>query len=244
MKHILQFNNYDPVEAYLLDQISEEAFFNYLNSLNEGIIDFFKDLKQKVIDVFWTILTKSVIIGFKILEKVKSIFSWLINKIKSFKEKNPTLFKVLVITILVILILIISGSVAYAATTGKPIQTKYINLALGFINDMKETGHLDTEDWSYTQLDVSKATAYLIKLRDSGGVVDPNDVSVFGQETVSLANKSLEVAKKIVHDSSSGDVPTIKYSKYCKLLIAKGENFIGYEYQKLADGEHIKIFSK
>ena len=67
MKHILEFNNYDPVEAYLLDQISEKVFFNYLDSLNEGLVDFLKSLKQKVIDVFWTILTKSVIIGFKIL---------------------------------------------------------------------------------------------------------------------------------------------------------------------------------
>ena len=241
MKHILQFNNYDPVEAYLLDQISEEVFFNYLNSLNEGIFDFFKDLKQKIIDVYWNILTKSVTIGFKILQKVKSFFSWVWSKIKSFKEKNPILFKVLVITILVILILIISGSVAYAATTGKPIQTEYINLAIGLINDMKETGHLGNDDWVYTQLDVSKATAYLIKLRDAGGVVNPNDVSVFGQETVSFANKSLELANKLVQDSRSGDTSTMKW---CIQLLEKGEKFIGYEYQKLASGEHIKIFSK
>ena len=107
MKHILQFNNYDPVEAYLLDQISEEVFFNYLNSLNEGIFDFLKDLKQKIIDVYWNILTKSVTIGFKILQKVKSFFSWVWSKIKCFKEKNPILYKVLVITILVICFIII-----------------------------------------------------------------------------------------------------------------------------------------
>lgn len=237
MKHILEFNNYDPVEAYLLDQISEETFFNYLNSLNEGIIDFFKDLKQKIIDVYWNILTKSVTIGFKILQKVKSFFSWVWSKIKSFKEKNPILYKVLVITILVILILIISGSVAYAATTGSPIQTEYINLAIGLINDMKEHGSLD----NVSQLDVSKATAYLIKLRDAGGVVNPNDVGVFGQETVSFANKSLELANKLVQDSRSGDTSTMKY---CIQLLEKGEKFIGYEYQKLSSGENIKVFSK
>ena len=237
MNHILQFNNYDPVEAYLLDQISEEAFFNYLNSLNEGIIDFFKDLKQKIIDVYWNILTKSVTIGFKILQKVKSFFSWVWSKIKSFKEKNPILYKVLVITILVILILIISGSVAYAATTGKPIQTKHINLAIGLINDMKENGYLD----NVSKLDVSKATAYLIKLRDAGGVVNQNDVSVFGQESVSFANKSLEVANKLVQESRSGDTSAMNY---CIQLLEKGEKFIGYEYKKLASGEHIKIFSK
>jgi len=237
MKHILQFNNYDPVEAYLLDQISEEVFFNYLESLNEGIIDFFKNLKQKLIDVYWTILTKTVTIGFKILQKIKTFFSWAWNKIKTFKEKNPILFKVLVITILVVLILIISGCVAYAATTGKPVQAEYINLAIGWINDMKEHGYLD----NYSQLDVSKATAYLIKLRDAGGVVNPNDASVFGQETVQFANKSLEMANKLVQDSRSGDTTTMHY---CLDLLEKGEKFIGYEYQKLASGENVKIFSK
>ena len=236
MKHILEFNNYDPVEAYLLDQISEEVFFNYLDSLNEGLVDFLKSLKQKVIDVFWTILTKSVIIGFKILEKVKSIFSWLINKIKSFKEKNPTLFKVLVITILVILILIISGNVAHAATTGQPIEKYYIDLAIGLVNDMKETGHLD----GYTELDVSKATAYLIKLKDAGGIVNPNDASLFGNEALTLAHKSIELSEKLIQDSHHSE-PTFNY---CMEMLEKGEKFISYELQKLPNGEKVKLFSK
>ena len=95
MKHLESFNNYNPVELFLQDKISEETLFNYLDSLNEDLFDFLKWIKQKVVDVFWTILTQSVIIGFKILQKVKSIFSWIINKIKSFKEKNPALAKFL-----------------------------------------------------------------------------------------------------------------------------------------------------
>jgi hypothetical protein len=236
MKHILQFNSYDPVEAFLFDQISEDVFFNYLDSLNEGLVDFLKSLKQKVIDVFWTILTKSVIIGFKILEKVKSIFSWFINKIKSLKEKNPTLFKVLVITILVILILIISGNVAHAATTGQPIEDYYINLAIGLVNDMKETGHLD----GYTQIDVSKATAYLIKLRDAGGIINTGDANLFGNEALTLAHKSIELSEKLIQDSHHSE-PTFNY---CMEMLEKGEKFIGYELQKLSTGEKVKLFSK
>ena len=218
---------------FLQDKISEETFFNYLDSLNEDLFDFLKWIKQKVVDVFWTILTESVII--KILQKVKSIFSWIINKIKSFKEKNPVLFKVLVITILVILILIISGSVAYAATTGKPIETEYINLAIGLINDMKEHGY------NVSDLDVAKTTAYLIKLRDAGGVINPNDISAFGQDAVTLAHKSIDLAGKLVQDSRGGDKATLHY---CIDLLEKGEKLIGYEYQKLETGENIKLFSK
>ena len=235
MKHLKSFNKYHPVELFLQDKISEETFFNYLDSLNEDLFDFLKWIKQKVVDVFWTILTESVIIGFKILQKVKSIFSWIINKIKSFKEKNPVLFKILVITILVVLILIISGGVAYAVTTGKPIQTEYINLAIGLINDMKEHGYPGSD------LDVAKATAYLIKLRDAGGVINPNDVNTFGQDAVTLANKSIDLAGKLVQDSRGGDKATLHY---CIDLLEKGEKLIGYEYQKLETGENIKLFSK
>jgi len=235
MKHLESFNNYNPVELFLQDKISKETLFNYLDSLNEDLLDFLKWIKQKVVDVFWTILTQSVIIGFEILEKVKSIFSWIIDKIKSFKEKNPVLFKVLVITILVILILIISGSVAYAATTGKPIQTEYINLAIGLINDMKEHGYPGSD------LDVAKATAYLIKLRDAGGVINPNDINAFGQDAVTLANKSIDLAGKLVQDSRGGDKATMHY---CIEMLEKGEKFIGYEYQKLSTGETLRLSSK
>jgi hypothetical protein len=234
MKHLKSFNKYNPVELFLQDKISEETLFNYLDSLNEDLLDFLKSFKQKVVDVFWTILTKSVIVGFKILQKVKSVFSWIINKMKSFKEKNPVLFKVLVITILVILILIISGSVAHAATTGKPIETEYIDLAIGLINDMKEHGGL-------SDLDVSKATAYLIKLRDAGGVINPNDTGLFGQDVVTLAHKSIDLAGKLVQDSRSGDRATMHY---CIEMLEKGEKFIGYEYQKLSTGETIRLSSK
>ena len=237
MKHLESFNNYNPVELFLQDKISEETFFNYLDSLNEDLFDFLKWIKQKVVDVFWTILTQSVIIGFKILQKVKSIFSWIINKIRSFKEKNPVLFKVLVITVLVILILIISGSVAYASTTGKPIETEYINLAIGLINDMKEHGGLS----NVSELDVAKTTAYLMKLRDAGGIINPNDTGVFGQDVITLASKSIDLASKLVQDSRGGDKATMYY---CLDLLEKGEKFIGYEYQKLSTGENIKLFSK
>ena len=235
MKHLESFNKYNPVKLFLQDKISEEILFNYLDSLNEDLFDFLKWIKEKVVDLFWTILTESVIIGFKILQKVKSIFSWIINKIKSFKEKNPVLFKVLVITILVILILIISGSVAYASTTGKPIETEYINLAIGLINDMKEHGY------NVSELDVAKTTAYLIKLRDSGGVINPNDINAFGQEAVTLANKSIDLAGKLVQDSRGGDKATMHY---CIEMLEKGEKFIGYEYQKLSTGETIRLSSK
>ena len=124
---------------------------------------------------------------------------------------------------------------AHAATTGKPIETEYINLAIGLINDMKEHGY------NVSDLDVAKTTAYLIKLRDAGGVINPNDISAFGQDAVTLAHKSIDLAGKLVQDSRGGDKATLHY---CIDLLEKGEKLIGYEYQKLETGENIKLFSK
>ena len=42
MRHLESFNNYNPVELFLQDKISEETFFNYLDSLNEELLDFLK----------------------------------------------------------------------------------------------------------------------------------------------------------------------------------------------------------
>ena len=80
-----------------------------------------------------------------------------------------------------------------------------------------------------------------MKLRDAGGVINPNDTGVFGQDVVTLASKSIDLASKLVQDSRGGDKATMHY---CLDLLEKGEKFIGYEYQKLSTGENIKLFSK
>jgi hypothetical protein len=92
-----------------------------------------------------------------------------------------------------------------------------------------------------SDLDVSKATAYLIKLRDAGGVINPNDNGLFGQDVITLAHKSIDLAGKLVQDSRGGDKATMQY---CIEMLEKGEKFIGYEYQKLSTGETIRLSSK
>ena len=61
---------------------------------------------------------------------------------------------------------------------------------------------------------------------------------MFGQDVIGLANKSLDLANKLVQDSRSGDHSTMVY---CIDLLEKGEKFIGYEYQKLSTGETVKL---
>jgi hypothetical protein len=236
MKHLKKFNSYDPTWLYLTDQLSESVYFSYLDSVNESLLgDIITGVKTKIIEFYWKALEVGLKIGFKILEKVKSITGWIIGKIKGFKEKNPVLWKVLVITILVLLLLIISCGVAHAAVTGQPVDEKYINIAIGFLQDMNEHGKIK----SYTDLDVSKSIAYLIELKGRGQVLQ-TDSTQFGQMAVDLANVAIKSAKTIAEDSKT-DTPTLNW---CIDLLQRGEKFVSYELIKNSAGETVRLYTK
>lgn len=236
MKHLAKFNSYDPTWLYLTDQLSESVYFSYLDSVNESLLgDIITGVKAKIIEFYWKALEVGLKIGFKILEKVKSITGWIIGKIKGFKEKNPVLWKVLVITILVLLLLIISCGVAHAAVTGQPVDEKYINIAIGFLQDMNEHGKIK----SYTDLDVSKSIAYLIELKGRGQVLQ-TDSTQFGQMAVDLANVAIKSARTIAEDSKT-DTPTLNW---CIDLLQRGEKFVSYEMVKNSAGETVRLYTK
>jgi len=236
MKHLVKFNSYDPTWLYLTDQLSEFVYFSYLDSVNESLLgDIITGVKSKIIEFYWKALEVGLKIGFKILEKVKSITGWIIGKIKSFKEKNPVLWKVLVITILVLLLLIISCGVAHAAVTGQPVDEKYINIAIGLLQDMNEHGKIE----SYTDLDVSKSIAYLIELKGRGQVIQ-TDSTQFGQMAVDLANLAIKTAKKIDEDSKTDT----KVLNWCIDLLQRGEKFVSYEIIKNSAGETVRLYTK
>lgn len=236
MKHLKKFNSYDPTWLYLTDQLSELVYFSYLDSVNESLLgDIITGVKSKIIEFYWKALEVGLKIGFKILEKVKSITGWIIGKIKSFKEKNPVLWKVLVITILVLLLLIISCGVAHAAVTGQPVDEKYINIAIGLLEDMNVHGKIE----SYTDLDVSKSIAYLIELKGRGQVLQ-TDSTQFGQMAVDLANLAIKTAKKIDEDSKT-DTTVLNW---CIDLLQRGEKFVSYEMVKNSAGETVRLYTK
>ena len=238
MKHLVKFNSYDPTWLYLTDQLSESVYFSYLDSVNESLLgDIITGVKSKIIEFYWKALEVGLKIGFKILEKVKSITGWIIEKIKGFKEKNPVLWKVLVITILVLLLLIISCGVAHAAVTGQPVDEKYINIAIGFLQDMNEHGKITY----YTDLDVSKSIAYLIELKSRGQALS-TDSTQFGQMSVDLANRAIELAENIAKKSKT-DTPTLNW---CILLLKKAEHFseLQYEIVKTSSGETVRFYTK
>lgn len=204
---IKRYNNFitdKVVEAktidFINDEISESEFINFLQQemINESIVDV---VKNKIINVLSSFLNKAKEIGFKIFDKLKSILNWIIDKVNTFKQKNPTLYKILMITIIVITILIISTSSAHAAISGQPIPVDKIDMAIGLLRK------LATDD-VISMFDANNAIAYLVDLRD-GSLELPE----LGQKAIQIAESALKAVDNIGSEAiAEEDGSLVNYS--------------------------------
>jgi len=158
-----------------------------------------------------------------------SEINWVSKTVLSFREKYPVVFKLINLTILVMVFLIISASLAYASTTNQPISEMHINIAIGFIMDMKERGSEHLRDTNM----VTKAIIYLIRLRESHGVVNPEDIKTFGEASINLANGGLRAAEEIIKETNDTQSNTLY--KYCTNLIKEGSEYVKYTYQTISN---------
>jgi hypothetical protein len=123
---------------YLNNEITLEQLENYVFKTNEGVIgDFLNYVKTKIVDIFYTFLIKSLEVK-DILMKVVNFAKSIIGKLIKFKEKHPTLAKVIFIFIIMVIILIVSAqsSQAHELVNGKlhMTNTDELNAAFGFID--------------------------------------------------------------------------------------------------------------
>jgi len=232
-----QYKNFNKVTLDFIDsKITESEFITYLNDevLNEGIIDsikdFFSGFKQKVVDIFWSFVVKAYEIGFAIWDKLNTFIKWLFNKISSFKEKHPKLWRVMIITIIILIILIVTASSAKAQTTGQPIPLAKINMAIGWLDNVKSSG---TED----SMLVSKAIAHLVDLRDG-----QMDIQGLGDGAIKMADAALTTAGRIMDEAKTSNDNS--FFKFCVDLIQKGSNYVGAAYTKTGGFENIKLAVK
>jgi hypothetical protein len=232
-----QYKNFNKVTLDFIDnKITESEFINYLNNevLNEGIIDSIKDLfgnfKQKVVDIFWSFVVKAYEIGFAIWDKLNIFIKWLFGKINSFADKHPKLWRVMIITIIILIILIVTASSAKAQTTGQPIPLAKINMAIGWLDNVKSSG---TED----SMLVSKAIAHLVDLKDG-----KMDIQGLGDGAIKMANAALTTAGRIMDEAKTSNDNS--FFKFCVDLIQKGSEYVGAAYTKSGGFENIKLAVK
>lgn len=230
-----QYKNFNKVTLDFIDnKITESEFITYLNDevLNEGIIDsikdFFSGFKQKVVDIFWSFLTKAYEIGFAIWDKLNTFIKWLFNKISSFKEKHPTLWRVMIITMIILILLIVTASSAKAQTAGEPIPLGKLNMAIGWLDSIR-----DGKD----PMLINKAIAHLVDLRDG-----QMDIQGLGDGAIKMADAALQVADKIIIDSKTST--DNNFFRFCIDLIQRGSEFVGAVYTKSGGVENIKLAVK
>lgn len=215
--------------AFINDEISESEFINFLQQemINESIVDV---VKNKIINVLSSFLNKAKEIGFKIFDKLKSILNWIIDKVNTFKQKNPTLYKVLMITIIVITILIISTSSAHAAISGQPIPVDKIDMAIGLLRK------LATED-VISNFDASNAIAYLVDLRD-GSLELPE----LGQKTIDMADAALRAVDNIGSEAIAKEDSALMDA--CISLMERGKEVMSAVVEKIGSTEKVKLVLK
>ena len=111
-------NNY--VIDYIYDRITEEEFNNYAFSefINEGIIDSIKNIaasiKEKFINIIFNFIIEAKKLGDKILPKILNFSGKWIGYLKNFKEKHPTLVKVIIVLIIMAILFAVSSQSAHA----------------------------------------------------------------------------------------------------------------------------------
>jgi hypothetical protein len=232
-----QYKNFNKVTLDFIDnKITESEFITYLNDevLNEGIIDsikdFFSGFKQKVVDIFWSFVVKSYEIGFAIWDKLNIFIKWLFGKINSFADKHPKLWRVMIITIIILIILIVTASSAKAQTTSQPIPLAKINMAIGWLDNVKSSG---TED----SMLVSKAIAHLVDLRDG-----QMDIQGLGDGAIKMADAALTTAGRIMDEAKTSNDNS--FFKFCVDLIQRGSDYVGAAYTKTGGFENIKLAVK
>lgn len=199
-------NNY--FESYLESKITADQLIDKLEcNLNENIIQDFKsflkkgkEITEKTFDKLskWILkeLEVEVYIFDKLIEKLKKVsgkiielFLTIFKRIKQFKDKNPKLFKLIVIIFLIICIILISAVVAYSQTQGQPVNIEQFGIDSDMLNAM--IGFADTYG-----LD-PKITAALIDLKDGTIDLDYNNPE--------LSKTYIESIRKVMIDEKDSD---------------------------------------
>lgn len=251
----LNKENFVPVESVKLfceNKITEKEFYEILDSelINENI---FSDLKtnfvDKIANYLNTFLLQAYSIGFTILSKVKQFISWTISAagklLKNFSNKYPLLFKLIVITIIVFILLIVFCTVAKAAATGTPIPKHELNIAIGILEDTKKIW-FDTGD----DMQRMKAIKILVDLRDG----HTTTMNGFGNDVQDVVQTALQKAQNIhantrtVIDSEASPEYKEGVFNVWKDLLEKGRSIVSATYSKAQSSgsfeETIKIVDK
>ena len=179
------------------------------------------------------------------MNKVKVLFDWANKIILSLKEKNPILFKIITIGIIVLFIMILTSIQAHAASNTVPIPTPVINYAIGYLHDY---GIELFKEHHVSLSSIDKAIAILIDSRKNHGEISAKDVHMFGEEAVNIAKMAIRIGQSVSKDlmdfKDKGRIAsdTTTNGEYSHTIVThiidnikNGSKYLDYQF------EHIKL---
>jgi len=229
------------------DNINESEFFSYIEqlSINEGWFEGAKQwlmeageatvnwFKEKFFKILMTMLKTAFEVGMSIVSKVVQFVTWIFSKLNKFADKNPTIWKVILITLIMFICLVVCASSVKAQTTGQPIDPDIINSAIGLLKSKMHTTMGDNQLYM-------KAMAYLIDIRDGHQDIDPE---LIGEKSITMAKYSLSMAEHLINISKkAGDSASADFVGYAMNTIREGANYVGAEITKIGGAESVKLF--
>ena len=217
MKYIVEYNSFSVNEKRVLELIDNLE-------INEGISEWFSNLKtffQNINDAIQNLLLTILEKGIKSLDVIKKFFSKIFDKIKSFKEKNPVLFRTVLITLVLLVLAFVLCSAAASPTKTPPESV--INAAIGLLHDIQQNGESNIDNSV-----LMKAQAYLFELK-SGKQIE------VGEKAVKAAESALKVIQQNVQEYRSSKDKNPEDVNYLLGLIEKGSKMVGYSIREYAD---------
>ena len=228
MKHLKRYSSFSSIEQQALksiESIGEEQ-------LSEGIREwiskakcFFESLNDSIRNLMLAMMEK----GIQSLYLLEKLFSKIFDKIKEFKEKNPVLFRTVVITLVLLVLLFVLCSAAAAPSKTPPESV--LDAAIGLLDQLRSNGAADEST-------MMKAQAYLFELKKGGSVDNP----AFGKSVVTAAKAAIEVVQQNLADykEATGDAK-LSIGQSLLDLAEKGSKMVGYkiiEYQNALTGKY------
>lgn len=219
MRYINNYNNFYH-EQKVLKFISELDLDTQLNeSIKDWIKkigDFFTNINDSIRNLMLTMMEK----GLKSLDLMKKFFSKVLEKIKSLKDKYPILFKTIIITLVLLVILFVLCS---AASTGdKNPPEGVINAAIGLLHDIQHSGGISSVDDST----LMKAQAYLLELKKG------NNINV-GENAVKAAEGAIKVIQQNIAEYKQSKNP--EDADHLVKLAEQGAKLVTYKIETLSN---------
>lgn len=219
MRYINNYNNFSH-EQKVLKFISE---LDLDTSVNESIKDWIKkigDFFTNINDSIRNLMLTMMEGGLKSLDLIKKFFSKVLDKIKSLKEKYPILFKTVIITLILLVLLFVLCS---AATTGdKNPPEGVINAAIGLLHDIQHSGGISSVDDST----LMKAQAYLLELKKG------NNINV-GENAVKAAEGAIKVIQQNIAEYKQSKNP--EDADHLVKLAEQGAKLVTYKIETLSN---------